>query len=160
MPAISRRQERIRLEKIRLLIAEGKTQQEIMDAIGVSRRTLNRYENMIREDTIAKFDGKRVVDLWTAHKKRMDTIIQECREKIALGSQSDVSPEKLYRQIQQASESIIDMGIKIGIVPTVTQRLSVDMEVKQEDDKLKQLLGSYRTEIADTQTTEPSEETN
>ena len=160
MPRISRRQEKIRLEKIRVMFAEGKTKEEICEKLDIHPRTLNRYENMIREQVIGDFDGKKVVDLWTSHKKRMELIIQECNEKLALGAASDVSPDKLHRAIQQASESIIDMGIKIGIVPTVAQKLSVDMEVKREDDRLKELLTGYRAEITNTSPEESAEDAN
>ena len=115
---------------------------------------------MVREQLIGDFDGKKVIDLWTAHKTRMEGIITECYAKLAMGPASDVSPDKLYRTIQQASESITDMGIKVGIVPTVAQRLSVDVTEKKEDDKLRELITGYRAEISETVPKESTEETN
>jgi hypothetical protein len=132
------------MEKVRVLMAEGRTKQEICDEMGMHQRTLTRYENRIRERIIGDYDGKKVVDLFTAHKKRMEAIIQQCRVYLAMDpSVCPVAPEKLYRAIQSASESITDMGIKVGIVPTVAQRLSVDLEVKKDDEKLKELLKGH-----------------
>ena len=160
MPKISRRQERIRLNKIRVLVAEGKDKDAICDKMQIHPKTYNRYLNMIREQLIGEFDGKKVVDLWTAHKTRMEGIIAECYEKLAMGAASDVSADKLYRTIQQASESITDMGIKVGIVPTVAQKLSVDVTERKEDDKLRELITGYRAEISETVPKESTEETN
>lgn len=161
MPAISVREQRIRLNRVRELLAEGRTKQEICDDIGIHKRTLTRYMNLIREATIGDFDGKKVVDLWVAHKMLMEQTIRECKVKLDLGESSDVAPEKLYRAIQQASESIIDMGIKIGIVPPVTQQLSIDVLEKKEDDNLRKLLLGHKASIDSTTETEalPAPET-
>ena len=160
MPKISRRQEKIRLNKIRTLLAEGMNKEEVCDKMQIHPKTYTRYLNMVREQLIGDFDGKKVIDLWTAHKTRMEGIITECYAKLAMGPASDVSPDKLYRTIQQASESITDMGIKVGIVPTVAQRLSVDVTEKKEDDKLRELITGYRAEISETVPKESTEETN
>ena len=160
MPKVSARTVKIRLNKIRVLLAEGRTKEEICEKVGIHPRTLNKYKNMIREEIIGEFDGKKVVDLWTAHKKRMEQIIQECMEKLSDGADGDVSPDKLYRTIQNASESITDMGIKIGIVPQVAQKISVDVTEKKEDDRLEELLAGYKQQIANTTSEKPSEETN
>ena len=159
MPAISVREQTIRLNRVRELLAEGRTRLEICDEVGIHKRTLTRYMNLIREATIGDFDGKKVVDLWVAHKMRMEQTIRECQTKLALGESSDVSPEKLYRAIQQSSESIIDMGIKVGIVPPVTQQLSIDVLEKKQDDNLKQLLLEHKASIDSTTEALPAPET-
>jgi hypothetical protein len=160
MPKASARTVTIRLNKIRVMLAEGRKNDYICEKLEIHPRTLNKYKNKIREEIIGDFDGKKVVDLWTAHKERMEKIIQECMDKLEQGADGDVSPDKLYRTIQSASESITDMGIKIGIVPPVAQKLSVDVTEKKEDDKLKELLTGYKSTIADETTTEPTEKTD
>ena len=161
MPKISRQEEKIRLEEIRLKMAQGLDRDQIITEIGIHPRTLTKYQKLIREETIAAFDGQQIVDLWIAHKKRMEQIIQECREKLESGEDADVSPDKLYRAIQSASESITDMGIKIGIVPPVTQQLTLDVVAKREDDNLKALLIGHRANIENTATSAlPAPETN
>jgi len=160
MVKISREEEKIRMENIRLLMAKGLDKDLICKEMGIHPRTLRRYMKMIREDTIAAFDGKQIVDLWVAHKKRMEAIIQECSFKLTIGADSDVSPDKLYRAIQNASESITDMGIKIGIVPPVTQQLSIDVVAKKEDDNLRELLAGHRANIDNTTPALPAPETN
>lgn len=160
MPQLSRRQMRLRKNKIRILLAEGKNKQEICDALSIHIRTLHRYMEMIREDTIGAFDGKKIVDLYIAHKQLMEEIIQDCKAKLLLGEASDVAPEKLYRTIQQASESITDYAIKVGLVPPVVQQLSIDVTAKKEDDTLKELLLGHRASIEQTTPTLPAPKAN
>lgn len=160
MPRISRAEEKIRLEKIRVMLAEGRNKDDISTTLGIHPRTLRRYKRLIREGIIGDLDGKKVVDLWVAHKKRMEQIIAECYRKLDKGADSDVSPDKLYRTIQSCSESITDMGIKVGIVPPVAQKLNVDMEVKKEDEDLAKLLATHRKDIGSEDTdTEPESPT-
>lgn len=158
MPKISRREEKIRMEEIRLLMANGLERDAIINKLEIHPRTLTRYMKMIRDDIIAAFDGQQVVDLWVAHKKRMEGVIQECAAKIASGTDSDVSADKLYRSMQSASESIIDMGIKIGIVPQVAQQLTIDVVARKEDDNLRELLIGHRASIENTTPTLPAPE--
>ncbi len=160
MPALSRRQMRLRKNEIRILLAEGKTKQQICDTLSIHIRTLHRYMELIREDTIGAFDGKKIVDLFIAHRQRMEEIIQECKTKLLLGVESDVAPEKLYRTIQSASESITDYAIKVGLVPPVVQQLSVDITAKKEDDNLRELLLGHRANIENTTPTLPAPEAN
>ena len=161
MPKISRQEEKLRMEEIRLLMARGLERDAIIKEIGIHTRTLTRYQKLIREETIAAFDGQQIVDLWVAHKKRMEQIITECKEKLESGGDADVSPDKLYRAIQSASESITDMGIKIGIVPPVTQLLTLDVVAKREDENLRELLIGHRTNIENTTATAlPAPKTN
>ena len=149
------------MEQIRLLMARGLEKDAIIEQIGIHPRTLTRYKKLIREETIAAFDGQQIVDLWVAHKKRMEQIIQECKSKLESGEDADVSPDKLYRAIQSASESITDMGIKIGIVPPVTQQLTLDVVARREDENLKELLIGHRTNIENTTATAlPAPETD
>lgn len=148
----------MRMEKIRLLLAEGKTRHEITKIMKIHPRTTRKYLDMIRENTILDHADKKVLDIWIAHKRRMEGIIKECYEKLESGADSDVSPDKLYRAIQSASESIMDMGIKIGIVPTQAQKLSIDVKEQKEDDKLKALLRGYQSEVNSTKETDSSED--
>jgi len=160
MPKISRQEEKIRMEQIRLLMAQGLERDAIINELNIHPRTLSRYKRLIREETIAAFDGQQIVDLWIAHKKRMEGVIQECASKIASGTDSDVTADKLYRSMQSASESIIDMGIKIGIVPPVTQQLTIDVKERKEDENLRELLIGHRASIENTTPTLPAPETD
>ena len=160
MPKISRQEEKIRMEEIRLLMAQGYERDAIINKLGIHPRTLTRYKKLIREETIAAFDGQQIVDLWVAHKKRMEGIIQETAAKIASGTDSDVTADKLYRSMQSASESIIDMGIKIGIVPQVAQQLTIDVKERKEDENLRELLIGHRASIENTTPTLPAPETD
>ena len=144
---ISIRQKRLRIEKVRLLMAQGHTDQFIMDELTVVKRTLNNYKKLVRIQTLKEYDGKQVVDLWIDHKKRMENVINQAYDKLALGKDSDVTPEKLYKVIESASESIINMGVKIGIIPQITQRFHLEAQVKQDDDKLRNILEEHRLEI-------------
>jgi hypothetical protein len=140
-------EQRLRMERIRVWMAEGRTDEYMAKQEDIHHRTVKKYKKWVREKIIGDYDGKKVLDLYVAHKKRMESIIADCYAKLNGGMASDISEEKLYRAIQQASESIIDFGLKIGIVPSQPQQLALDMKVSREDDRLRLLLERNRAEL-------------
>lgn len=154
MPRMSREETRLKIENIRLLMAAGASDEQIMRQHKIGKRMLNAYQRSIRHTLIEELDTSQVIDLYAKHKERMQDLIRRAytqmqpirnseNEITGFGNRGEFTG--LIRTITECSESILTMGMKLGLIPTSPERYELKAEVAHVvSDELTKLLDGYR----------------